>query len=244
MKKSVLSGRASRCCTQKSMKYEVWEKLAHRYNRLWVQKYSLRPTRREVLKIVLPLLEKKDSARILEIGCGTGQLIQEISRKYNNVRYLGIDVAENMIKIARVSNTAPNVKFMLCPIERFKPEDKYDIVICTHAFPYFPDKAGALRKIAGLCAGNARIVMVQSSTNNLKDLIINFFLKATTSRAEYPSIKEMLRLFAEAGLKVKRIGVIRERRYMPTIALFYLGVQHHPSGIQLCAEKQRNINER
>ena len=38
------------------MKYEVWENLAHKYNNLWVQKYSLGPTRREVLKIVLPLL--------------------------------------------------------------------------------------------------------------------------------------------------------------------------------------------
>lgn len=209
----------------KSMKYEVWEKLAHKYNRLWVQKYSLRPTRREVLRIVLPLLEKNKNARILEIGCGTGQLIREISRKYGNVRYLGIDVAENMIKIARTSNTAPNLKFTVCPIERFDSGDRFDIIICTHAFPYFPDKTGALRKIAGLCAENASIVMVQSSTNDLKDLIINFFLKATTSKAKYPSIKEMRRLFAGAGLKVKRIGVIRERRYMPTIALFYLGVQ-------------------
>ena len=41
------------------MKYEVWENLASKYNNLWVQKYSLGPTRREVLKIVMPLLKEK-----------------------------------------------------------------------------------------------------------------------------------------------------------------------------------------
>ena len=55
------------------MKYEVWEKLAHKYNNLWVQKYSLGPTRREVLKIVLPLLKETNSLKIIDFRCGTRQ---------------------------------------------------------------------------------------------------------------------------------------------------------------------------
>lgn len=205
------------------MNYQVWEKLARRYNRLWVQKYSLGPTRREVLKIVLPLLQKNPDARILEIGCGTGQLIQEISSRCRDVRYLGIDVAKNMIEIARRSNQAGNVRFKVCPIERFSDGGGYDIIICTHAFPYFPDKEKTMRKIAGLCGADGEIVIVNSSTNTIKDLAINFFLKATTSKAEYLSIDRMKRLFGRSGLSVKNIGVIRERWYMPTIAMFHLG---------------------
>ena len=76
------------------MRYEVWEKLAHKYNRLWVQKYSLGPTRREILKIALPMLEENPNLKILDIGCGTGQLIGEISSQYKELYYLGIDVAK------------------------------------------------------------------------------------------------------------------------------------------------------
>ncbi len=203
------------------MRYEVWEKLAHKYNNLWVQKYSLGPTRREVKKIVLPLLEKNDQLKILDIGCGTGQLIKEISEQYHEVSYLGIDVAENMIQIAKDSNNGSNINFRAASIESFESNDKYDIIMCMHAFPYFPNKEEMLKKISGMCTDNGQVIIVNSSTNSLKDLIINFFLKATTSKAKYLSIKEMKKLFDMANLKVKNIHVIRERFYMPTIALFH-----------------------
>ncbi|MGM9875292.1 MAG: class I SAM-dependent methyltransferase [Bacilli bacterium] len=203
------------------MKYEVWEKLAHKYNNLWVQKYSLGPTRREVKKIVLPLLEKNKELKILDIGCGTGQLIKEISDKYKMVNYLGIDVAENMIDIAKKNNKGKNIKFKISSIETFDTVDRYDIIICTHAFPYFPNKEDMIKKIAGLCNKKGQVIIVNSSTNSLKDLIINFFLKATTSKARYLSIDNMKKLFKTAKLKVKNIEIIRERFYMPTIALFH-----------------------
>lgn len=203
------------------MKYEVWEKLAHKYNNLWVQKYSLGPTRREVKKIVLPLLEKNKDLKILDIGCGTGQLIKEISEEYSLINYLGIDVAKNMIDVAKKSNKGKNVKFKVSSIEDFESDDKYDIIICTHAFPYFPNKEEMIKKISNLCNKKGQVIIINSSTNGLKDLVINFFLKATTSKAKYLSIDEMKKLFKSANLKVKNIGIIRERFYMPTIAIFY-----------------------
>ena len=78
-----------------------------------------------------------------------------------------------------------------------------------------------IKKMAGLCNKKGQVIIVNSSTNSLKDLIINFFLKATTSKAKYLSIDEMKKLFKTAKLKVKNIGIIRERFYMPTIALFH-----------------------
>lgn len=204
------------------MRYEVWEKLAHKYNRLWVQKYSLRPTRREVKSIVLPLLRKNNELKILDIGCGTGQLAKEISKRFNDVDYTGIDVAANMVSIAKASNKGKNVKFSVCPIEKFDTENKFDIIICTHSFPYFPNKEDMLKKITDMCNKGGRIVIVNSSTNSLKDLIINFFLKTTTSKAEYLSIRKMKKMFKANGLKIKKTGIIREKFYMPTIALFHL----------------------
>ncbi len=204
------------------MKYQKWENLAHKYNRLWVQKYSLGPTRREVLKIILPKLQADASLRLFEAGCGTGQLIREIAGQYPQINYLGIDVAHNMIDLAKDSVKGQNIRFQVCPIENFTSTEKYDTIICTHAFPYFPEKEETLCKFADLCNPGATVIIVNSSTNSLKDLMINFFLKATTSKARYLSVKEMKILFQNAGLNLKEIKVIREKMYMPTIALFHL----------------------
>lgn len=202
------------------MKYQQWENLAHKYNRLWVQKYSLGPTRREVLKIILPKLQADTSLKLFEAGCGTGQLIQKISEQYPQINYLGIDVAHNMIDLAKDSVKGQNIRFQVCPIEHFAENDTYDIIICTHAFPYFPKKEETLCKFADLCNPKATVIIVNSSTNSLKDLLINFFLKATTSKARYLSINEMKVLFKNAGLNLKEVKIIREKWYMPTIALF------------------------
>lgn len=204
------------------MRYKVWEKLAHKYNNLWVQKYSLGPTRREVKKILFPLLEKGKDINILDIGCGTGQLIGEISEKYNNYSYLGIDVANNMIEEAKKNNSGIKANFKVCPVEDFFTEEKYDVIICTHSIPYFPRKEEMLVKISGMCQKEGKVIIINSSTNNLKDLITNFFLKATTSKAKYLSILQMKELFKVAELKVVNIGIIKEKWYMPTIAVFHL----------------------
>ncbi|MDE6686036.1 MAG: methyltransferase domain-containing protein [Lachnospiraceae bacterium] len=204
------------------MKYQKWENLARKYNRLWVQKYSLGPTRREVLKIVLPKLQADASLKLFEAGCGTGQLIQEIAGQYPQINYLGIDAAQNMIELAKESAKGENIRFQTCPIENFASTEKYDIILCTHAFPYFPNKEETLCKFADLCNPGATVIIVNSSTNSFKDLLINFFLKATTSKARYLSVKEMKILFQNAGLNLQEVKVIREKFYMPTIALFHL----------------------
>ena len=203
------------------MKYQAWEKLAHRYNDQWVQKYSLRPTRREVKKYVLPLLEKNKELKILDVGCGTGQLISEISELYPSVDYLGIDVAKNMIRVARESNRGAKIRFLNVSVDDFVCDEQFDVIICTHAFPYFPDKNAAARKMSDLCSMGGKIIIVSSSTNNLKDLFINLLVKTRTSKARYLSIAQMTRLLASVGVSVQSVDVIREKAYMPTIALLY-----------------------
>ncbi|MBO7246383.1 MAG: class I SAM-dependent methyltransferase [Clostridia bacterium] len=203
------------------MKYDAWEKLAHRYNDQWVQKYSLRPTRRDVKKIVLPLLEKNNNMKILDIGCGTGQLAKEISDEYPFVDYLGIDVTKNMISLAKKSNDGKKVRFINTSVDDFICDERFDIIICTHAFPYFPNKEKAMSKMYKLCKEGGKVIIVSSSTNNLKDLLANLIVKTKTGRAKYLSVKQMKHLLSCAGFTVKSVDVIRERTYMPTIALFY-----------------------
>ncbi len=63
--------------------------------------------------------------QILEIGCGNGRDAKEISRRTKN--YLGIDVSEGMINIAR--DTVPNTEFIVADMETYTFPENLDAVV-------------------------------------------------------------------------------------------------------------------
>ena len=111
-----------------------------------------------------------------------------------------------MIQVARQNNHGENVHFTNVSIDEFESEEQFDLIICTHAFPYFPNKSEAIQKMASLCRDNGKIIIVSSSTNNFKDLLANLLVKTRTSKARYLSIPQMKRLFTSAGFEVKSVS--------------------------------------
>ena len=79
---------------------KVWDRLSVKYDRLWVQKNSLGPTRRKVIEVIKGL-EVGDSFNLLDVGCGTGQFIDEIKYEFENVKTFGMDYSEGMLQEAR-----------------------------------------------------------------------------------------------------------------------------------------------
>ena len=64
---------------------------------------------------------------VLELGCGTGGILEVLSRDYD---VSGVDLSEEMLKIARRKN--PNVSFSKQSIVDFKLDKKFDAVICVY----------------------------------------------------------------------------------------------------------------
>jgi ubiquinone/menaquinone biosynthesis C-methylase UbiE len=204
-------------------KTTIWDYWADKYDSLWVQKYSLGPTRKAIVDALLPILDKDKKYKILDMGCGTGQLLREIQAVFKdfNIEYTGIDISHKMIEICRLKDS--NADYFVSSIEDYKPlEGKYDIIICTHSFPYYPDKPKAINKFNRLLKKDGVLLLAQASANSLYDNFIMFFEKFTTSKAEYLSIPDILNLVKNKFREVS-IVKIKEKVYMPTICLFLLG---------------------
>ncbi len=69
-------------------------------------------------------LINKQNPRVLEIGCGNGRDAKEIIKKTND--YLGVDVSEKLIDLARVK--VPEARFEVADIISFKFPKNIDIV--------------------------------------------------------------------------------------------------------------------
>jgi ubiquinone/menaquinone biosynthesis C-methylase UbiE len=200
----------------------VWDFWADKYDRLWVQKYSLEPSRREIIKALAPMLKRGRKYKLLDMGCGTGQLLRELQRTFKDfdIEYTGVDISSKMIEKCREQDL--NTPYYVSNIDNFEAnEEKFDFIICAHSFPYYQDKLKAIEKFHDLLNKDGILFLVQASENNIYDTIVMFFVKLTTSRAQYPSIKGILSLVRSRFTKINTIK-IKEKFYMPTICLFLL----------------------
>ena len=73
---------------------------------------------------------------ILEIGCGTGSLLNAL----NPGRGVGIDISTGMIQQARGKyKTNPNLEFLRMDAEHITLEETFDFVVISDTLGYFED---------------------------------------------------------------------------------------------------------
>ena len=78
---------------------------------------------------------KKVNAKILEIGCGPGNITKYLLSKRPDFDILGIDIAPNMVELAKINN--PTAAFSVMDIRRIdKLKSKFDAIACGFVLPY------------------------------------------------------------------------------------------------------------
>ncbi len=78
---------------------------------------------------------KKQNAKILEIGCGPGNITKYILSKRPDLKITAIDIAPNMLKLAKEINPTAEFKLMDCRnVDTI--EEKFDAVMCGFCLPY------------------------------------------------------------------------------------------------------------
>ena len=205
------------------MKNGIWDKLAHKYDRLWVQKYSLTPTRKKVLSILAENYRNKNFS-LLDIGCATGQLLFEVNNQYPDAKLLGLDKSEEMI--SRAQNQAKNAYLFCanideCSLSEYMDENSLDFIVCCHSFPYYKNKKAVLQKLCRLLKDNGKIIFAQASINNVYDRFIMAIIETTAEPADYLS-KKKFRELAGDYFNIRSEFVIKERFFMPTICAFVM----------------------
>lgn len=80
-------------------------------------------------------LMRQSSPSILEIGCGPGNITRYLLSKRPDFSILGIDLAPNMIKLARQNNPSAEFEVMDCRnIETI--HTKFNGIVCGFCLPY------------------------------------------------------------------------------------------------------------
>jgi ubiquinone/menaquinone biosynthesis C-methylase UbiE len=201
---------------------KVWDFWADKYEKLWVQKYSLSPTRKGIIKEIKNIIKPGQAYNILDMGCGTGQLIRDMRQEFKgyDIKYTGVDISSKMLQLAKDRDSKST--YYIASIDDFSVKDAaFDIIVCSHSFPYYPHKEGAINKFHWLLKENGQLLLAQASANSVYDNIAMFFVKFTTGSAKYLSVKS-IEAITQNKFDLLKIHKIKEKRYMPTICLFVL----------------------
>lgn len=100
---------------------------------------------------------KKTAPRVLDLGCGTGNLA-ELFGAYPLENYLGLDLSGEAVNQANRRNL-PNAEFAAADFEDFRPDGKFDFIISTGAIHYARNPAELLKKYSKILNDDGKFVV-------------------------------------------------------------------------------------
>jgi len=147
----------------------------------------------------------KNNSNILDIGCGTGSFEKMLSENINYREIYGLDVSEEMLKIARYKNINKNINFINCDISQFDFNSNYfDAVFSLNSFHHFPNQDLVINKIYDLLKVNGNFIFLDLVKDNfLKNIWIGIVKKlCNEENVDFYSTDNLLSKLKEMGFKV------------------------------------------
>ncbi len=199
------------------MSSRIWEFWANKYERLWAQYFALGPTRREVRTQIRQ--KTPHPTNILDLGCGVGELVNELAIEYPACAITGIDTSLGMIAAAQERHCVNNTAYHVASINEIGEYGPYDAIVSTNAFPYVPKKSEALKKMYSNLKPNGRLFLAHATLENPYDALFLVFVRLTVSKAQYFSQNRLRTMMQEAGFTIGDVIRISPFFFIPSIYL-------------------------
>jgi ubiquinone/menaquinone biosynthesis C-methylase UbiE len=179
-----------------------YSRLAKRYDSRW--SFYVNATIAETLN----RLDLHPGERILDLGCGTGVLIQRLLQVAPEIEVVGVDSCAEMLEIAK-QKLPEFVELKVGSADHLPfPSNYFDIVVSTSAFHYFRDPSQALQEAKRVLKPNGRLVITDWCYDYLTCKVCDFFLRCF-NRAHFRTygVVECQAMIRDEGLQ----GIAIER---------------------------------
>jgi trans-aconitate methyltransferase len=117
---------------------------------------------------VLTLLNPQLGERILDVGCGTGQLAAKIATM-TQAEVVGIDLAPSMIETA--SRHYPHLSFGVADARDFQVDRPFDAIFSNAALHWIPDADAVIRSVYRALKPKGRFVAEFGGKGNIHAIV-------------------------------------------------------------------------
>ena len=204
-------------------RFPDWNFWAYRYERLWVQRVSLGPTRHKMRELLHRYIQ--EPLRLLDVGCGTGQLLREVQRDYasdhsKGERVLrGIDASSGMIDQCIL--TSRGIQYRCQSAESLGEGPKaWNAITCTHALPHCADPERVLDLIAASLQPGGVFLLAQATRDTWYDNLALFFVRLTIPKTSNYVSRETIQKWLGKRFEIVETGRVSKHRMTSNISYF------------------------
>jgi ubiquinone/menaquinone biosynthesis C-methylase UbiE len=132
---------------------------------------------RALFKLLVEVAELGPDERVLDVGCGTGALLERLGLAYPDARLSGLEPVPEMLAAAR--RRLPASVALEAGWAEHLPFDagQFDAVVSSSAFHYVHDPEAALSEIVRVLRPNGRLVMTDWCDDYLACRLCSIYLR-------------------------------------------------------------------
>jgi len=176
--------------------FDFWSRI---YDAPWVQRLTYRPEHDAVLR----RLSQGSPRRVLDLGCGTGQLASRIRDALPRCEVVGCDFSRGML--SRAAARGLSVRWVQGDALRLPLRDaSFDAAVSTEAFHWFPDPSAALGELHRVLATDGWLLV--ALVNPPFEVLSQVAAKTSTWIGEpfdWPTRERMRARVGAAGFRVE-----------------------------------------
>jgi ubiquinone/menaquinone biosynthesis C-methylase UbiE len=160
-----------------------YARAAEHYDEKWA--FYVEATTRETLR----RLPMTSGARVLDVGCGTGELMRRLRAKYPHALLAGLDPVAEMLAVAR-DKLSGNEDLRTGYADALPwGAGTFDVVVSCNMFHYISHPVEALREMGRVLRPGGSLVLTDWCDDYLACRVCNLYLRLT-NRAFYKTYRQ------------------------------------------------------
>ncbi|MBI4598179.1 MAG: class I SAM-dependent methyltransferase [Candidatus Omnitrophica bacterium] len=185
---------------------QKYETLAAGYDRQWRRYHA------ETFSRVARYLRDTHAPSILDVPCGTGELLRWLLPRVPEARIVGVDGSEAMLNIACQKWVGePRVGFQHGLAEALPfGKQTFDWVLCCSSLHYFRQPERVLAEFARVLKPTGRLLLLDWCRNPWHCRVINWWkVRVDPTHVRMYTTQELERLLRDAGWSLSRVEHFR-----------------------------------
>jgi trans-aconitate 2-methyltransferase len=95
---------------------------------------------------LIDMLENGSDKRIIDLGCGSGELTADLHKRFKGAKTVGLDSSQKMLEKASAFES-DSLKFVKGDILTWKPKSHFDIIVSNAALQWCPGHKDVFKKL-------------------------------------------------------------------------------------------------